>query len=311
VIENRLNLRREAARLAPQGLLAAWYLFGVMPSHHGVSEGRVYGTVIRKLLALASPWVRFPLVWEWPLLIGLALSLLLLVLRALPALKSQSLRTLLRDDLVLAVFLLGTAYVLLPQGTFDTWDVDVRILPFLVYFLFLWFASLQPCTDSSRAGAGPSNRPAIVLLITCWISLLVLLVQLWPYNREIHAYWELLRRIPEHKVVLPVSTRPYLGRISPTLHQGALYAAFNEGVVPTIPSRDNLGALFFFGFRQRYESPGSLWYVRNLPPDWRQMRMACDYWVVSKPFDPARLPYPRAPVFLENETAVVFDMSPK
>ncbi|MGD0907209.1 MAG: hypothetical protein ABSA96_06480 [Candidatus Acidiferrales bacterium] len=310
ILENRRNLLREIGLLSPQFALLGCYVFCVLPSSKSneLSSDYLYGTVSRKFLVLASPWLRLPLRWDWPLVAGVALSLVLLTFRARGALRVQPLRTFLKNDIFLAVLFLFVMYVILPQGGFGGYNVDTRMLPYLFYFIFLWLGSLEPKAESQDAQLGYSLRPDTVLLSTSWIALFSLIVQLWPYNTQMRDYRDLLSQIPAHKVVVPVSTAPPLGRLAPTLHQGALYAALREGVVPYIFVRQNNPPTPFFSFRDSYKSPNIFWYERNLDPQWQQMAPPCDYLVVFKPFDPARLPATAGPILFENGSGTVFEM---
>jgi hypothetical protein len=308
VIRSRDQLVSEAAALAPAALLGAWYVYAKAFSSLGVPEEIIQRNPLHKLLALASPWLRFPLRWDWPVLLGIGLTMVLLVIRAAPAVRSRA-RDELVNDLFFPVVALAGAYVALPQAQGRAWDVDVRMLPFLGYFLLLWLLSNGRPEQSSSGSDGRLLQPGRVLLVTCWVSLLVLLIQIWPYNGEAHKYWEALKRIPEHQVVLAVSTHPYLGRLLPMHHEGSLYAAFREGVAPAVFSSEN-GAFPFFVPREPYAPPPDLWYIRNLPaPKWENIASTYDYLVVSKPFDSSRLPRPAPPVFTENEAAIVFRLS--
>ena len=271
-------------------------------------EEIVRRTPLRKLLALASPWLRFPLRWDWPVLLGLGLAIALLFVAAAAAFRSRA-REVLVNDLFFPVVALAGAYVVLPQAQGQAWDVDVRMLPFMAYFLLLWLLSSGKPAQSSSGSVVGFLQPGRVLFGTCWVSLLVLLIQIWPYNLEAHEYWEALKRIPEHQVVLAVSTHPYFGRLLPLHHEGNLYAAFREGVAPDVFSSEN-AAFPFFTPREPYAPPPSLWYVRNLPtPKWKSLDLRYDYLVVSKPFDPARLPRPAPPVFTENDAVVVYRLN--
>lgn len=305
VIKRRDQLALEAAALAPAVVLGVWYVLS-KASHTsaGLSDEIVFRSPFKKALALASPWLRFSMLWDWPLLLGLGVCIALLVIRAVPMLRSRAGDALVNDSFFPAGAL-AAAYLILPQAGFQAWDVDVRMLPFFAYFLLLWLLSI------ARKASGPSARflrPAPVLFGTCWVSLLVLLIQIWPYNLEARKYQEALQRIPEHQVVLSVPTHSYLGRLLPLHHQGNLYAVLREGVAPDVYSSDN--ATFpFFRPRERYTPPPNLWYIRDLSsPNWETITRTYDYLVVSKPFDPARLPLPLPPMFTENEVAVVFKL---
>jgi hypothetical protein len=308
VFGNPRNLSRESCLLAPQLLLVAWQALRVWPAQGGGAVGYVYGGALRKFLALASPWLRLPLSWDWPLLLGVVLSFFLLAAGSLPALRAQSLRALLKNDLFLALSFLLAAYIVLPQSGFGGQGVDERMVPYLFYFAFLWLCSLQSETEGGTSVVASRTRAEVLLFATSWISLGALFIQLWPYNRVNGAYRDLLQHVPEHQLVLPVTTRTYLGRITPTLHQGNLYAALREGVVPYIFNREN-APIPFFRFQHSYKVPDYNWYERNSSPDWQLVKPPCNYLVVSKPFDVARLPSFGLSVFLENDSAVVYRMS--
>jgi hypothetical protein len=309
VLNNPRNLLREIGLLTPQLILVAWQVFGVMLPGSERADAFLYGTLSRKFLALASPWLRFPLLWDWPLIAGVTLSLLLLAFRVRRVWRSRRLQNLLKDDIFLAVAFTFLTYLILPQAGLaaHTWNVDQRMLPYLFYFIFLWLVSLE--SQEENVGAQPAYlpRPDTVLFTTAWIALFVLIVELWPYNVEMRDFRNLLSQIPAHKLVLPVSTAPPLGRLHPTLNQGALYAALREGVVPYIFASQN-APIPFFSYRKSYKSPGIFWYVRNLAPEWEQMDPRCDYLVVFKPFDPARLPAYAGRILFQNESATVFEM---
>jgi len=307
VFQNWRNLPSEGLLLAPALSLAAWHAYLAWSLHAGLGEV-VFRTPFRKFLTLAAPWLRFPWAWELPLLLGLGLAISALFARRILSGARPALRALFADDSFLAVVLLGTMYIALPDAGFNGWGVDMRMLPFLVYFLLLWLLRTGPASSERRL-ANRLPSPGLILFATCWVTLLIVFVKIRPYDAEARVYWQALKRIPKHRVVLPVPTRPYMGRLSPLHHQGVLYAAFREGISPYV--FDRAYAAPFFALKERYSLPNNLWYVRNLPtPDWDRVRSVCDYLVVSKPFDPKRLPSPPAPVFFENEAAVVFQLKP-
>ena len=219
VIQCRERLVSEAAALAPAVLLGAWYVYSRASSVLGVPEEIVLRPPRLKLLALTSPWLRFPLRWDWPVLLGLGVAIVLLFVAAAAAFRSRT-RDVLVNYLFFPVVALAGAYLVLPQAQGQAWDVDVRMSPFLEYFLLLWLLSIARSARSSSGSASGFLQPERVLFGTCWVSLLVLLIQIWPYNLEAHKYWEALKRIPEHQVVLTVSTHPYLGRLLLLHHEG-------------------------------------------------------------------------------------------
>ena len=309
VIRRRDRLSWEAAALVPPVLLGCSYIYVSMSSlATGVHDPIIFRPALSKVWALAHPWTRFSKLWEWPVLLGLGTGFALLFIRTVPALRARA-RDAFLNDLFFPVPALAVVYLILPQGAFVAWNVDMRLLPFLAYFLLLWLLSVR---RSAQAASDPDAgffQTRWILIGTCWVSLLVLLIQLWPYNLEAHKYWEALKRIPAHQIVLPVGTHPYLGRVLPMHHQGTLYAAFKEGIAPQIYSSEN-ATLPFFRPREHYVLPTDLWYVYNIPhPDWKSMASTYDYLVVSKPFDPARFPIPAPPVFTENDVVVIYKLN--
>jgi len=299
LLQERRHLLEAALILMPPGLLAIWH---VLLGESAQAGGEVVTrTVGNKMLALAGPWLRLPVLGELPLLIGMAGAVLLLGAAAVRAFRVLPWKTVVKNDAFCVFVLLGGMYVVLPQGVGTAWDVDVRMVPFALYFLVLW---LVVCVRAGAPGVGVRPAAAVVMA-GCAVSLVVLYVTVRPYDREARLYQEALRRIPPYQVVLPVPTRPYIGRMGPLHHQGNLYGAFGRGMAPYLFNRE-YGTLPFFAFREQYHVPGNLWYIRDVPtpnvvPDPR-----IDYVIVSKPYDESRLAGVGTDVVFENEAAVVF-----
>jgi hypothetical protein len=304
VLQDRKTFSGELRLLSPLLLLSAWQLISMHEQQHGASAGYVYGPLTRKLLALSSPWIRLPLKWDWPVLAGIFISACLLAVSAVSRAKRHPPRAFLTNDLSFGLLLLLIAYVALPEAQLGVWNVDVRVVPYLFYFAFVWLLSTAGSLDSPDLRIAGPIRSSAVLYVTCAVTLLALVVQLRPYNRQDLLYRQLLSQIPEHRVILPVSTRPSFGRIAPTYSQGVLYAALREGIVPYIFNGANT-QIPAFKFRKAHWAPDPFWYSRTASS---LDRCDCDYVVVSKPFDPERFHIPGASTIIQNEVGAVFQV---
>jgi hypothetical protein len=304
VLQDRKRLWRELRLLSPLLLLSAWQLISMHGQQRGASASYVYGPLSRKVLALSSPWIRLPLKWDWPVLAGIFISACLLAVSAASRARRQPTRASLTNDLSFGLLLLLIAYVSLPEAQLGVWDVDVRVVPYLFYFAFVWLLSITGSLDSPDLRIAVPSRSSAVLYVTCAATLLALVVQLRPYNRQDLLYRQLFPHIPEHQIVLPVATRDTDGRIAPTLAQGNLYAALREGLVPYIFNGANT-QIPAFGFRKAHWAPDPFWYSRTaLSLD----RCDCDYLVISKPFDPQRLRIPGESMIVQNGAGAVFQI---
>jgi hypothetical protein len=304
VLQDRKTFWRELRLLSPLLLLSAWQLASMRGQQRGASAGYVYGPLSRKVLALSSPWIRLPLKWDWPLVLGVFLSSLFLIFGTYSILKKQTLRTLISNELFLGFIFLVFAYVALPRGGGEqgAWDVDVRIVPYLFYFGFLWLCSMARKDASGPPARARTTLPVLILFAASALGISALALQLWPCNSRDVRYHKLLQEIPRHQIVLPVATVPNLGRITPTLQQGALYSVLREGIVPYIFNRGN-APIEFFGFRNAHRAPNIFSYLRSTSI---LDSCDCDYIVVTKPYDSRRLRIPGMSLVFQNDAAVVF-----
>lgn len=191
-------------------------------------------------------------------------------------------------------------YFVLPFGIGNIFYVDERALPFLyVPLIVLALRVLE------------ISRPTL-LLSACAVLAIANFASLASFlpkqNREIGEYREALQSIPAGRLVMSVETRKKDGNTWPMRHVGSFYTTDREGYSPYLfNSRVPGGPSGYFEDLTSIYRPPPNWYIDRLPVDWKQMTY--DYLVVTKPFDPSRIPW--SSVVYENSAATVLRRLPQ
>jgi hypothetical protein len=280
VLSGRQSIGRALVLWLPALILLALH-FGLAKPHSSMLFATDWGTPLSKMKRLLSPVVRFDARWEIPLFGAFLLA-------ALGPLFAGGLRQALRcnkESLLLAA-LFAVLYFLLPLQQGGVYDVDNRALP--VSLLFLLAAGMR-AFDSDAASA---DWPVALAVTVAWLNLLYVAMEVLPQNREMGAYKSIAREIPPSGRVLPVDTRPAMGRYEAFPHAGAFVTAESGALTPYLfaaPLNPNIG---YFHYRQRRHMPSLFWYTRSDDVvNWETVRQTYDYLLVTQPYD-SRIPLP-------------------
>ncbi|BDG07438.1 hypothetical protein [Anaeromyxobacter paludicola] len=293
--QGRTTWRRAASGALPVLALGAWHAAHLTPNPGG--DRLFLLSPAHKLLATASPFVRYGLPGE--------AALLGLFLLAAGLLAWSGRRALRRPEVVAggAVALSFLAlYAALPHGRGTVTYVDVRAVPLAA--LFGAFAALAAADRAAR----PSPLAAWAAALLAFANLGTLAAHLRPADREMRAYREIAARVPPGATVLPVATRPLDGRSNPFLHAGTLATVESGAVTPYL----FLGGVtpYVRWARPKPPAPSEFWYqgdgAARAPAS---VRGAFGYCLVMSPYDPARLPGPVS-VVAENRSAALLAFVP-
>lgn len=256
--------------------------FGLANPHSTMTFATAWGTPVSKLKRLVSPVVRFGAGWEIPLFGAFLVA-------ALGPLFTGGLRQTLRSNRepLLLALLFAALYFVLPFEQGGAYDVDNRALP--MSLLFLLVAGMRALDMST---ASPTWLVALAPTVA-WLNLLYVGVEVLPQNRDMGAYRAIAAGIPPSSRVLPVNTRPAIGRDETFSHAGAFVTAQSGALTPYLfstPKNPNIG---YFRYLKRLPMPSLFWYTRyDDVVNWEKVRQTYDYLLVTQPYDNNRIPLP-------------------
>jgi len=280
VLSGRQSIGRAIVLWLPALVLLALH-FGLASPHSTVTFATDWGTPVSKIKRLLSPVVRFDARWEIPLFGAFLVA-------ALGPLFAGGLRQTLRSNsepLLLAT-MFAILYFVLPLEQGGVYDVDNRALP--LSLLFLLVAGMR-ALDTSAASL---NWPVALAATVAWLNLLYVGLEVLPQNWAMGAYKSVAREAPAASRVLPVNTRPAMGRYEAFPHAGAFVTAETGAMTPYLfsaPANPNIG---YFHYLQRLPAPSLFWYTRNDDVvNWEKVRQTYDYLLVTRPYD-NRIPLP-------------------
>jgi len=284
------------ARLAWGGLpLAALFGWHVLSS--GPDEGTALWRlpVAKKILRLASSFDRFDVVTETVLVVLFAVACGLMAVGWRRARASARVVT----PAVLSLAFLGV-YVALPYEKGEITYIDVRAVPVIAIFALLSAVAI------AEQRARRSWVVAALAIALAGANLWVLAAHLRPANAEMLRYRAVAARIPPGAVVLPIMTRPRVGRSEPYANAGTLATIEAAAMTPYI----------FQGIAQPYFraralpwAPAEYWYVYGADPgDAALIARTYDFVLAMTPFDRARLPV-RTEEVARNDAAVLLKLN--
>jgi hypothetical protein len=293
VLGRRQTLGRAIVLLLPALVLLALH-FGLTNDHAAGTFATSWGTPASKLRRALSSVVRFDAKWELPLF-GVFL------LAALGAFLGGGLKQNLRSsgEYLLLALMFAALYVVLPLEHGGIYDVDNRALsPALLFLLFAGVRAFDTTT------AGRNWQPALAIAVA-GLNLLYLGVEVLPQNRDLTAYKNIAHEVPSSARVLPVNTRPAMGRYEAFPHAGAFITAESGALTPYLfsaPSQPNIG---YFRYLHRLQAPSLFWYTRNDDVvNWEKVRQTYDYLLVTRPYEASRIQLP-VEVVRSNDVAVL------
>jgi hypothetical protein len=256
-----------------------------------------WGTFGMKLLRLASPIIRFDRTRDL-LLFGFFLLAMFVPIAMQIRLRFAALV----DPLVLTGVFLGL-YFIMPRDIHGLYDIDDRALPYA--FVFLMFSAVL--ASESSGGWGRALCACAVLL--AGVNLAYLMLEMLPQDAAMGRYKQLASGIPAGSHVLPINTRHIIGRYQPFLHAGS-YATMESGAVtPYLFAGNSTPAEPYFLYVDLPYDPANQWYTdgRDDQADWTRIRADYSYLLVTKPWDPAKIPL-HFRVVKSNDVAALLDI---
>ena len=291
------SLKTEALIFLPIAALLAWNA-GIASRNHrpGDLTPAMYdwGTVFEKFQGLAYPFRRFSLIADGFLLLALAV-------------RHSASRQALARPRVLEMFALTAGflgiYVVLPLGYVDAWFVDIRALPFAIFF-FIMGCMLLPDDACAPRRLDRVALPLAALLVVA--NLVYLTLHLRNDSAWLSQYRAVVAAVPRGSHVLPIFAHTGEGKLRPALHAGSFIVVDRGGVIPYLFSGDRGNPMKYFRYLHRPYAPYEEWYLEPVPArvDW--VSVACDYdfLLAMKPFDARRIGVSTKTVF-ENGTAAL------
>jgi hypothetical protein len=289
VLKREVSIARAATFLVPAFLLLVAHF--ALSAHGLAAHVTNWGTALTKLRGLTTSFRRFDRLPE--LLLGVAL----LCVAAYPAVVNR-LRTAAdyREDLLLGCVFLGL-YLVMPVESGGAYNVDIRAVPFaLMFFIFIGLRFSEAAPALKRV------QLALAFLLAC-INLGFLAYEMVPQNAAMGRYKALAAAIPSDSAVLPVDTRPAIGRYQPFSEAGAYATLLSGAVTPYIFAADKIVHMPYFRLAHpRPYSPCVYWYTEPDKPctdwytepangiSWDRIQGEYRYLLVTKPWDAARLP---------------------
>lgn len=291
VLRGRQSIARAIVFLLPAIVLLGMH-FSLADASGGQRFATDWGTVSSKLQRFASPVVRFDAKLE------IGIFAIFLVTAVLPLLARRSAKPARSgaELLALAAMFAGL-YLVLPYAHGGISDVDNRALP--LAFLFLLLAGVGDSDLSPRVQAWQIRLAA---LIVC-VNFLYLSLEVVPQNHAMELYKDIARHAPAASLVLPVNTRPKIGRYESFTHAGSFVTSESTAVIPYLFTASGSANFAYFRSRHDHYAPSVFWYTRNDGAvDWQTIKRTYDYLLVTHPYDSSRIPL-AADVVDDNEVA--------
>jgi len=287
VVRREMSPWRAAVLLAPPCLLLLLNMGFADHSAHG-DWPTTWGTLRSKLVYLFSPVVRFS-----PAL-DIAIFVAWLCVALFPVFRRPLRDTLPAVQPLLCVAAFLGLYFALPSVTGNVFWVDVRALPYAL--LFLVFAGLLIARHSP--GLDGVQFAAACLVVTA--NLAYVAMKLEPENHALGQYRKIAATVPAGATVLPVYTRPPIGRCRPFQSAGSFVTLDAAAMTPYLFAADMNPPMAYFRYVDRGYVPNSFWYeydefphgISTPPeqPDWGKVRHGFQYLLVTLPWNAARIP---------------------
>lgn len=271
----------------PLAALGGWQLASAGVAPEGITT---WDPALLKLKRLATPFRRIDLPTDVALF-GLLLAAVALLLR--PIRSSWRSERFAVPALLSAAFV--ATYAALPMGHAYVCHIDSRALAFAAAF------GVLAAVGGAEAGRLRSATAALLAVLLATATLAMLHVRFGAHNEELRRYREIAARVPPGAIVLPVAARAGAPVIDPLLHAG-LFATIESGAATPYLFHD--GVTPHFHWRRVLEAPHERWYERGERPDGLALAATYDYLLVTRPYDPARLPV-ETETLAQNETAAL------
>ena len=298
----RFSLRRELSLLLPIAVVFVWHLIGQSVPVLTQKGAPQWHSAFDKLRFTLWPFVRYDRYAD--------VALLCVAFAGLAVVSAQRARSregrIFRIEMLLLAAMFALVYLVLPHAIGPLSWLDMRAVPMVAVFLVL--ACFAPRAGQDRSPALPRDwgYPRLALALPLVLAALLStlnLVELGLHARKDERWLADYRRVsatlPRGAWVLPVYTDTQKRAVRSTLHAG-VYALLDAGAPDPYLFSRNLGdAMVYFSYRDLPYAPDQSWYVEpalDQSIDWRAVAAAYRYLLVSKPFDPGRMPLQTSPV---------------
>src|SRR5580704_17856407 len=105
-------------------------------------------------------------------------------------------------------------------------------------------------------------------VVIAWANLAFLIIRVLPQNEAMGRYKLIARDIPAGSKVLPVNTRPMIGRYEPFVHEGS-YATLESAAVTPYLFAD--GVQSYFRYVNPESAPSLFWYALDGNVNWEHI----------------------------------------
>lgn len=300
VWQRRVSLQRAVMLALPCAALGLYHLLGTS-ARRDYTQIWEFRSPLEKLQALGSMFIRYDPELDIFLAVLFAHILIMLIYhgRLAAAQPQPSVRNTANEAFAL-VAVLGAAFLVLPVSVSTLYDIDGRALPFVALLTIAAAVLIAP----------PQFLRSKVVTALATLLALLNLTYLAPYLRRenvfLQGYRAALEQIPEGMRVLPVATRPEVGRVESGVHSDAWYTLEGRGFTPYI-SNSSLGEPFtYFHYRNHFYAPVVFWYSRNLPVNWPEVMKYFDYIIATNPHNRERIGIPELETVFSNNSATVY-----
>ncbi len=237
-------------------------LFIFYMSSGGGSQRIYFRTLYKKLLALGGMYINFSPLKD--------IFLLMCTVVLIMGFSSDWFhRSPLRKSKWLWVFIsLFIVYLILPYGFHGGGDVDVRMLPFL---MFIGLVLVKPPEEKMIK----YFLPAVVTIQFLQVG--TTFVNYRSIDKELEPSYEAMMKNPPYKVILPINCIAEKGRINPYQHFWAYYVIEKAGITPYLFAYRGQQPL---RYRKAYYAPDEFYYKFKGAIDWKEFLPQYDYVLV-------------------------------
>jgi hypothetical protein len=304
VLRREVSPVRAAAFLIPPCALLATH-FGLALDHESGVHATHWGTAYTKLRGLTTSFRRFDHLAE------LALGAALIGTAMFPVLRWPRRISDYPEELLLGLVFVGL-YLVMPVETGGAYNVDMRAVPYaLIFFVFVGVRVSEVSPQAMRMQLG------LAFAVAC-INLAFVAYELVPQNTAMGRYKAMAAQVPRGAEILPINTRPAIGRYQAFSHAGSYATLLSAAATPYIFAGDKVAHMPYFRFAHpRPNSPCVDWYTEPSAPcidwytepgdefNWDGVQKSYRYMLVTIPWDPTRIPVPYSVVKRNDVVALL------
>jgi len=296
VWKRQMSVRRATALLlAPFLLLLIQVALSPGADFGGIASSE-WGTWTTKAVGIAFLALRFNRMVDLPIFAAFILVAVVPLLVKWPRGLDAS------AEQLLVALALGCLYVILPFSmSGGVYYADDRALQ---------YGSLVLITAGVRsAELRPILQRAQIILasIVALANLVYVAAQMLPENAAMGRYKVLAGSIRRGAYVLPIDTRPRIGRYDPFRHAGSYVTLYSHAVTPYLFAGDRYSHVSYFRYCARPYAPWEFWYPDRAGVSWEQVVVQYQYLLVTVPWDREKIPVSYT-VVARNDVAELLEL---